>query len=207
MSKHFNFRDIVLFLFVIFIMASCASDDNKSDDTTNATASTTTGTSTSTAPAAEPKAAALTGTLHNLWAIATEFKDLQNNKKVVFSFTFRDPDILTTWGWQCKDANCTDNFSKVPDIEMNMGQATNVQYGPNVVFGNVVILKGGVKPIKDAIDKGYQYVVFVPQMDGEFIKYKIYVTNDDPKAAFTPQALQDTGIETNPSPPKNNTSD
>lgn len=188
-------------------MASCASDDNKSDDTTNAAASTTTGTSTSTAPAAEPKTAALTGTLHNLWAIATEFKDLQNNKKVVFSFTFRDPDILTTWGWQCKDANCTDNFSKVPDIEMNMGQATNVQYGPNVVFGNVVILKGGVKPIKDAIDKGYQYVVFVPQMDGEFIKYKIYVTNDDPKAAFTPQALQDTGIETNPSPPKNNTSD
>jgi hypothetical protein len=48
-----------------------------------------------TVAAAAPKEAALTGTLNNLWAIATEFKDLQNNKKVVFSFTFRDPDILT----------------------------------------------------------------------------------------------------------------
>jgi hypothetical protein len=88
---------------------------------------------------------------------------------------------------------------------MTVGKESNVQLGPNAVLGNVVILKEGIEPIKKAIAKGYQYVVFVPQMDGEYIKYKIYVTNDDPRAAFAPAALQDTGIETNPSPPKNNT--
>lgn len=207
MRKHLNFKEITFFLFVFFV-SSCASDDKKSDDTTNATASTATEASTNSAAVAEKKAAAFTGMLYNLWAIATEFKDLKDKKKVVFSFTVRDTDNLTLWGWQCQNNNCTDNFSKVPDIEMSVGAESNVQFGPNVVLGNIVILKDDVELIKKAIDKGYQNVVFVPQMDGEYIKYKIYVTNDNPaKVEFAALALQDTGVETNPSPPKNNTLD
>jgi hypothetical protein len=67
-----------------------------------------------------------------------------------------------------------------------------------------VILKDGIKPIKDKLGNTYQYVVFVPYNDGEYIRYKIYVTNDDPNAALTTLDLEDTGIDTNPSPPKNN---
>lgn len=207
MKKYFNLKSIILFLSVIFFMSSCKDDDKKNDDTnaTNSAPNTNTAPSTNTAAAAEPKKAALTGTLDNLWVLGTEFKKLKDKKKVVFSFTFRDPDTLTLWGWQCQNNNCTDNFLDPPDLKLSKAKPSGKSYGPNVIFGNVVILKDGVKPIKDWIDKGYLNVVFVPYNDGEYIRYKIYVTNDDPRAALTALNLEDTGIETNPSPPKNNT--
>ena len=204
MRKYFNFKNIALFFSIIFLISSCNSDDKKNEETTNSAASTTTATSTNTADAPEPKKAALTGTLDYLWAVATEFKDLQQKKKVVFSFTFRDAGVLTLWGWQCKNEQCTDEFSNTPDIEMNRWKASNAQYGPNVIFGNVVIPKDGIKPIQDWIDKGYGFVVFEPYNSGEYIKYKIKVTKDQPNATLTDLTLEDTGIETNPSPPKNN---
>lgn len=205
MSKHFNLKSVALILFVISFMSSCNSDDKKSDDTTNAAVSTTTATSTNTTAVAEPKKATFTGTLDTLWVLGTNFKRLSNGKKVVFSFTFRDPDILTLWGWQCTNNNCTNNFPTNPDLQLNKGKPSGVNYGPNVILGNVVILKGDVKTIKDKIGNTYQYVVFAPYNDGEFIKYKIYVTNDDPSKTLVAFDLEDTGIETNPSPPKNNT--
>jgi hypothetical protein len=204
MSKHFNFKSIALFLSVISFLSSCTGDDKKNDETTNAATSTTTVNSTNTAVAAEPKKTALTGTLDNLWVLGTKFQELSNGKKVVFSFTFRDPDILTLWGWQCHDNNCTNNFSTNPDLQLNKGKPSAANYGPNVIFGNVVIFRDGIKAIKDKLGSTYQYVVFVPYNDGEYIRYKIYVTNDDPGAALTALNLEDTGIETNPSPPKNN---
>jgi len=204
MHKHFNLKSIFLFLSVIFFASSCNDEEKKNDDTANAAASTAAATSTNTATVPQPKKTALTGVLDNLWVKAADFKTLKNSKKVVFSFTFRDPDILTLWGWQCHDDNCTDNFSDNPDLKLNKGKPSSANYGPNVIFGNIVILKDGVKPIKDKLGNIYQYVVFVPYNDGDYIRYKIFITKDDPSATLTEANLEDTGIETNPSPPKNN---
>jgi hypothetical protein len=204
MSKHFNSKAIALFLFVISFMSSCSSDDKKNAETTNAAANTPTGANTNTAVAAEPKKAALTGTLDTLEVEASKFANLKPNKKIVFSFTFRNPDTLTLWGWQCQDNNCTNNFLKYPDLPLIKGNPSTIQYGPNVIFGNVVIFKKGVQVIMDSIAKGYQEVVFVPANDGEYIKYRVYVRNNS-KTAVPTFTLEDTGIDTNPSPPKNNT--
>ena len=203
MSKYFNFKSIPLFLPVIFFLSSCQ-DEKKTDDNSNSAASTSTATSTNTATVPEPKKAALTGTLDNLWIEAATFRALRDNKKIVFSFTFRDPDILTLWGWQCKNDNCTDNFPDPPALELKKWNPSTISYGPNVIFGNVVIFRKDVKTIMDWIDKGYNYVVFVPNNAGDYIRYDIKVTNDDPKAVTTTLTLEDTGIDTNPSPPKNN---
>ena len=207
MNKHFKLSKHCLFLVsVYFLLSSCGSDDSTTADTNTAmtTVSPATTDASPATAAAVGKAAALTGMLDNLWVSATEFKKLKDKKKVVFSFTFRDPDILTLWGWQCQNNNCTDNFLDPADLKLEKGQPSGVNYGPNVIFGNVVILKEGVKPIKDKLGNTYQYVVFVPYASGEYINYKIYVTNDNPKSALTALTLEDTGIETNPSPPKNN---
>jgi len=203
MSKHFNLKGIALFLSVISFMSSC-SDDKKSEATTNTVASTTTAASTNNAIAEAPKKAALTGSLDNLWIEAKKFSALKDNKKVVFSFTFRDPDLLTLWGWQCQNNNCTDNFPDPPPLKLEKWSSSGESYGPNVIFGNVVIFKENVRPIKDWIDKGYKNLVFVPYNDGDYIRYKINVTKDDFKAGLTTFTLEDTGFETNPSPPKNN---
>ena len=204
MSKYFNFKSIALFFSISFFISSCSSDEKKTEETTNLPASTTTATTINNAVASEPKRAALIGTLDTLTVEASKFSNLRPNKKVVFSFTFRNPDTLTLWGWQCQDNNCTNNFLKDPDLPLVKGKASSVQYGPNVIFGNVVIFKKGIDVIMDSIDKGYQEVVFVPANDGEYIKYKIYVRNNS-KTAIPTFTLEDTGIETNPSPPKNNT--
>jgi len=203
MSKYFNFKSIALFFSIIFFISSCTSDDKKNEETANSSASMTTATSTNTTTAAEPKKEALTGTLDSLSIGAEDFSKLDDNKKVVFSFTFRNPDTLTLWGWQCRNSNCTNNFSPFPDIKLTKGKPSRTQYGPNVIFGNVVIFKKGIDVIMDSIAKGYQEVVFVPANDGEYIKYKIYVRNNT-KGAVPTFTLEDTGIETNPSPPKNN---
>jgi len=204
MNKYFNFKSIALFFSLIFFASSCNSDDKKGDDSTNTATSTTTATTTNAAAGESKKAAALTGTLNNLWIEASKFRVLKDNKKIVFSFTFRDPDLLTLWGWQCKNDNCTDNFPDPPALELKKWNASGTSYGPNVIFGNVVIFRKDVKPIMDWIDKGYNYVVFVPYNAGDYIRYDIKVTNDDPHAESTTLTLEDTGIDTNPSPPKNN---
>jgi len=204
MSKYFNFKSIALFFSIIFFISSCKDDEKKSDDTTNAAASTTAATNTNTDVVAAPKKAALKGTLDTLKVAASKFANLKPNKKVVFSFTFRNPDTLTLWGWQCQDNNCTNNFLKSPALPLIKGNPSTIQYGPNVIFGNVVIFKKGIQVIMESIAEGYQEVVFVPANDGEYIKYKIYVRNNTKNAVPT-FTLEDTGIETNPSPPKNNT--
>ena len=193
-------------------MASCASDDNKSDDTTSSAASTATAPSSNTAAVEKPKKGALTGSLDYLWVTMKKFEDsVDNGKKLVLSFTFRDPDILTLYGWSCKNNNCTDNFGAGydHDITFEKGRPSGQNYGPNIIFGNVVIFRKFIETIKNKRDpqgNKYAYVVFEPHPYLDYINYKVYVTNDDPRpgafnSGFT---LEDTGVETNPSPPKNN---
>jgi hypothetical protein len=185
---------------LIVLLHACNTDD-KNDENTSTPATTT------DSPATVPgKEIALTGTLTNLFIETTEFVKLTNERKLVFSFTFRT-DTLTLWGWQCKNKDCDQTaFDNAPALKLTKGAVTTVTYGPNVIFGNVVIYKKDIKTIKDKIDGKYTYVVFVPSLDGEFIKYKLYATNDDPKTLNPAQilALVDLGVDANPSPPKNN---
>lgn len=204
MRKHFMFLGIAYF-FVFLLIFGCAGNDKKDDGgTTSSTTATTNTAATDAVPASTTqKGIAVAGTLNNLWVEASKFKGLPSNKKLVLSFTFRDPDILTLYGWACQNNNCTAPFLNDPSIKFENGRATNAQYGPNVIFGNVIIDARGMKTIQDKLGTKYTYVVLVPDNDKEYIKYKVFVTTDDPTKFTDAVNGEDTGIELNPSPPRN----
>ena len=200
MRKFLNLKKYSLVFFIIPIfMASCNDNgsEKKADETIIADTSTK-----DAAPPPAPKAAVITGTLDNLWVEAADFKNLKTGK-LVFSFVFRTNDTLTLYGWICKGGLvCAGNYDPYPAIKLKKATPTNVKYGPEVIFGNMILKNAEVNKIQNKIGAKYAYVVFVPENDGEFIKYTIYVSNDDPASVVKTLALDSTGVIANPSPPK-----
>lgn len=193
-------NQLLLSLIVLATLYACNSGDKKNAESTESTATTASSPTTETTPSTSAKAAALTGYLDTLWITADSFKTLPN-KKVVFSFAFRDPDTLTLYGWYCRGVICVGSYDNQdrPDVGLTKGHQSPVAYGPNVTFGNIIL--SDVKKIKNMIGTKYRYVVFAPERYGDFIKYVIYLSNDDP-ALIKVLALDPTGVEANPSPPK-----
>ena len=196
MTKKIKNAGIMCALAFVLLLNACKNDDKT--DTGDTTTAATTASSPTTATAT--KAATLSGLLDTLWVTAADFKNL-DNKKLVFSFTFRDPDTLTLFGWSCKGVICNGSYNTDPDIKLIKGHQSAVNYGPKVIFGNVILQANEVSTIKKKIGTTYSYVVFVPVNDGEFIRYDIYVSNDDP-SLIKVLVLDPTGVDANPSPPK-----
>ena len=206
MTRHPNLKIVSFFFSIFFLLSSCGNDDTT---TTNTNTAVTTDTAVSTdAPTATAipvvKAAALTGRLDTLWGDAAVFKNLPNGRKLVFSFTFRNPDTLTLYGWPCQNNNCTSQYATDPAIKLIKGKPTAYDYGPKVIFGNVIIDKRDVAKIKTKIGTVYNSVAFAPENDGEYVKYKVFVSIDSVESLVARKfAVEPTGIEANPSPPKN----
>ena len=200
MSKYFKLRSVVFFFVTTFLMMSCANNDSKTTDT-SAPASTTTPTSTDATPATTTanKTMTLTGTLATLWVESAIFAKL-DNKNLFLSFRFEAPDILTLHGWSCQGVACSGGFPNEPNLKLVPGPVTTVTYGPNVYFGNLLV--DDVKKIKKKAEK-FANVVFVPlpKVD-DYIRYRVFVTNDPRTKAFTTLSLEDTEVDANPSPPK-----
>jgi len=204
MNRYFNLCGTALFFIVIFSISSCKDDNDENTSGTNASAITSTDATASTNTATTTttdgqKPAALTGTLDTLWVDASEFKKLKH-RKLVFSFTFRDPDTLTLYGWTCKGAICVGSYDTDPNIKLKKGQRSNTQYGPNVIFGNIVLQGNDVDEIQKKLVAPYIYVIFIPKNMGEAIAYDIYISSA--KSFVKDFALEDTGFDANPSPPK-----
>jgi len=205
MNRYFNFCGTALFFFVLLSISSCKDDKDENTTGTNTSAITSTdatapkNAATTTATDGQ-KSAALTGTLDTLWIEASEFKKLKQ-RKLVFSFAFRDTDTLTLYGWTCKGAICVGSYNTDPDIKLKKGQPSTVSYGPNVIFGNIVLQGDDVKEIQRKLVAPYTYVIFIPKNLGEGIAYDIYIASGK-SALIQDFALEDTGIDANPSPPK-----
>ena len=203
MTNEIKRNRLLFLLFAVAFLNACNSSDNKEgENTTSPTTASSSSTSESTpSTASASKVVALTGYLDTLWIEADTFKKLPN-KKLVFSFAFRDPDTLTLYGWYCRGVICNGSYdNKIdPDIKLKKGRQGSVTYGPNVTFGNIILSQ--VKKVQDKIGTKYKYVIFAPERYGDFIKYVIYVSTDDPKQLIQVLTLDPTGVDANPSPPK-----
>ncbi len=187
MRRYFKLTSYSFILFAaIILIASCNNGGDEKKGTENSVEDTSK--KTPEVKQEQPKAIAIAGTLDNLWADASEFKKLPN-KKLVFSFTFRTNDTLTLYGWTCKGVICTGAYDTDPAIKLTKGQAANESYGPEVYFGNVILQGSEVHDIQKKLGATYTYVV-------------IFVSNDNPALVKTFTSV-DTGIDANPSPPKN----
>jgi hypothetical protein len=208
MSKYFKLRSLPFFLFVFFLMSSCANDDKAATNTTTQ-ASTSTPASTDVTPATTtPTNGRLPaeGTLDKIWIEAAEFSGLRN-ARLVFSFAIDDPGFLTLHGWSCQrdgSGNCTGAYDHDPNLKLKKGQPSGVGYGPIVFWENVILGKEDVRNIKAQIG-AYHYVLFVPKNKNGHISYSIILSDRDPTNFSATADLPDfpTEIDANPSPPKN----
>lgn len=202
MRNYFNVRRIGLILSVMFFMSSCK---EKNDNTTGTETNTSSAASTNTVAVPE-KAITLSGTLDTLWVEAAKFKTLAN-ARLVLSFAVAGPDTLTLYGWSCKNSggSCTGEFNTDPDLKLEKGRASDVDYGPIVFWENLILHKKEVKDIQDKIGTAFSYVLFAPENKNGHIRYSIILTGKDPKDinATSTFADEDTGFDANPSPPKN----
>jgi len=188
-------------------MTSCKDDNKTLENTTSSAASTPTAVSTNasgTAPALQ--------LLDTLWVDAATFRPLPN-AGLVFSFAIPHPDTLTLYGWVCKGnaGNCTGQFDTDPDLKLTEGRRSlYAGYGPIVFWENVILNKSDVSAIKAKIVTypNHPYVLFAPENKNGHIKYNIILSGKDPKkvtetSTLPPPPDEDTGIDANPSPPKN----
>lgn len=202
MLKSIFLRNYTFFFFTIVIaIVSCNdgnTDKNKLDDSTKI----------SSAKPGGVAAASLTGGfLDTLWVTRATFLAL-TNAKLVFSFVFGTNDTLTLHGWSIKGGGPT-QFDPLPNIKLQKGRPGVLPYGNGTYFGNVLLGTGDVNKIQVKLNAAPSaaYVVFAPQKYGNNIGYKIYLCDYNPSgpAVLKVDALPptDSGIEANPSPPKN----
>ena len=207
MSKYFKLTGIPFFLFVVFLMSSCANNDTTVTNTstpasTNIPASTDAQVATSTANKAPAE-----GTLNKIWIDASVFNDNRwKNTRMVFSFAI-DQGFLTLYGWACKGnllGDCTGKYDPDPNLKLQQGQSSGVGYGPVVFWENLILEKKDVKDIQDKINN-YHFVEFRPKNINGHISYRIYITDTHPLTGqkISENAEIDTQIDANPSPPKN----
>ena len=101
--------------------------------------------------------------------------------------------------------NCTGEFNHDPDLKLDKGGATEVGYGPIVFWDNLILEKKDIKSIQDKIAANILKVVFLPQNKNGHIIYRIVLTGTDKKDSAKFYS-EDTGVDANPSPPKNSVS-
>jgi hypothetical protein len=162
---------------------------------------------TKTGPA--PAAVVMSGTLDTLYVASTEFNKMENGKRVLFCFAYRPSEsLLTLDGWITK-GNTGAPINLPPDIKLLKYRTGTLSVNQNLYLGNVFLDKDDIKKIKDAYEKPpkYLYVVFAPRIESEHVIYRIYVSNDSPgllTGGPGASTLTDTGLDANPSPPKDN---
>lgn len=193
---HLSGYSLVYFA-VLFFIASCNTGTEGNEAPVVEKSTTTT-----ESEVEQTKTTTISGILDNLYIDAVAFNSLPKSS-LVLSFAFRTKDTLTLYGWSCKNnlaGKCT-GFNTNPNIKLIKYGTSGIAYGPEVNFGNVILLKDEIRDIKTKLGTTYKNVVFVPKIIAGFIYYSIHVTNDDP-ALIKVLALEPTGIEANPSPPK-----
>lgn len=199
MRKFFVQFSIVIFSSCLFlVIVSC--NDGGDKPGTDTPASTDSDIKTDVTPAKTPAAAALIGgTLDTLWISSTDFP--LNPEKIIFSFTIDPNNKLKLHGWKVK--NGPDQFDPTPNYKLtNGGQHKSSTYGPDMYFGNIVLMLNDVATIRNLIRQGgYTKVLFVPGVTDGHIGYKIFVGKDDQQMSIL--AVDPTGTVANPSPPKN----
>jgi hypothetical protein len=204
MSKYFRLSCIPFFLFVFFLLSSCADNDTPVANTDTPASTTTPASTDAQAATSTANKVPAEGTLNKIWTDASKFNDDQcKNSRMVFSFAI-DQGYLTLYGWACKgNGVCNGQYDHDPNLKLEQGQSTTVPYGPVVFWDNLILEQKNVKDIqKKIVDSNFLYVVFKPQNTNGHINYRVILTKNHPKTAAA-GGEEDTMIDANPSPPKN----
>lgn len=152
-------------------------------------------------PVATSQTAVMTGgMLDTLKVDSAAFAALPDGK-LIFSFVFEANDVLTMHGWILKKV--VKNYDSLPNIKLLKMATSTLPYGIGTYFGSTILGNGAVNHIQKALkDNQAQLVLFAPQKLGNNIAYKILVAKTDPTKMFVVTTVN-TGIDVNPSPPKN----
>ena len=198
MRKFFQAGYIPVLLFMLMLAVSCSDDkdDSKSEATTTDAASETEKPELQLAPL-------IGGTLDTLWIASASFPN--NPEKIVFSFSIDANDNLKLHGWKVKAG--PNQFDDAPNyILTNAGQHKGGTYGADMYFDNIILQQNDVAKIRTAINQGnYTKVLFVPKKIGvnlAHLAYDIFLGKDGPQPLDV-LVVDPTGLEANPSPPKN----
>lgn len=200
MRKKLLLSQVSLFILLLILLVSC---NNTGSDAAKTDMPDSTGTM---APdAMPPQLNLLAGNLDTLWIEAADFAAL--NQRLTFRF-FATSNSFTLHGWLGNNFN-----NKPPDVKLLTGRQSTVQYAAGSYFGNLQLSPSDMNKIQQILtNTNSKYVVFGPANptigpDAGEIIYNVFVTKDDPgnlTPGFMHKFLVDpTGIETNPSPPKN----
>ena len=159
--------------------------------------------------AAPPQGSFIAGNLDTVWMDSAIFVNLGAGTRLTFRFYIDTPNNISLRGW----TGNSNSWDSPPDVYLKTGRQSKVTFGKGSYFGNLQLSPNNYNAIKQKlISTNSKYVVFGPFNPTTGIKvgqilYKIYVTSDYP-GNLTPSIIykflvEDTGIETNPSPPKN----
>ena len=151
----------------------------------------------------------ISGFYDTLYVEAAKFKALDNDT-YVFVTAIDNDGGLTLKGWQTLGLHGR-RFSKNPSITPVRGYPSQIKFGVNSLFADVVVNKKGIKKIKKTLDKtGHKYVMFAPNLlKGDFL-YRVCTGNtrpgplppgQDEQMAVRERAAE-SDIFLNPSPPK-----
>ena len=174
MSKHFKLTGIPFFLFVFFLMSSCADDDTTATNTTTSASTSTPASTDAQAATSTANKAPAEGTLNKIWIDAQTFHDLRN-ARLVFSFAIDDQNHLTLYGWSCQGngpQGCNGQYAHNPDLQLQQGLSSGVEYGPVAFWENLILERSNVEAIQNLIGN-YHFVEFRPKNINGHISYRI----------------------------------
>lgn len=170
----------MLFFFILLTLASC---NNKSGNN---------------------KAALIGDPLYVLFTDKASFLNFQNGP-IVFSFVANSSGKITLHGWHFRGP-AQDYLP--PALKLEPGLASTITLPAGVYLGDIVISANDKAAINQALQQvGANFVALVPDplAAGVGITYSIYVVKDNPSQVYPPKkidALGDTNLDANPSPPK-----
>ncbi len=193
------YSSFMVLIMLIFIECNNNQADAASIDTTSVIADTIS--KTVVAPST-----AMSGFLNILYTDAQKFKNLNNplTKKMTFRFFIKNADSLTLSCWSSKAGNS--DFPDPSNLTLWVGQPSTLKYGAGSYFGNLVLYKDEIRNLVGQINQNTPYVLFVPidpALEGGQITYLVIPTNVDPKTLKWSDVSALTGVQTNPSPPRN----
>jgi hypothetical protein len=108
-------------------------------------------------------------------------------------------------GWLLKGGTGAP-YDSLPNLKLSNGRPSGLTYGVETYFSSVVLTPTQYNKLKTALTPGTRYVLFAPKLYGNNIGYTIYITNVDISVATGAEifAIDPTGAEANPSPPRVN---
>jgi hypothetical protein len=205
MKKTLFFTSTSLFFAaLLFLFASCNSNDTGAAKTDASPAAANTA-----ATAVTPQAALLSGNLDTLWMTAAAFNNLGPGTRITFIF-YDTLDAFTLRGWTGNPNSWNNN---PPNVRLLKGRQSPVMYGSGSYFGALQLSPNNYNTIRQKLTAtDATYVLFGPvnpttSPGAGQIDYNIFVTSDDP-ANVSPEfkykfVVNPTGVSTNPSPPRN----